>query len=261
MSLAKPLIKPLINSLIPRFAYHNPIKTNLRWQVAALQHGLVKNELVSVDGSNLVSSWKGYNETTGDVNQFTQVNKPIYIESGINGRPSLEFDGVNDFLEAADGSLLDLNGDCTFFFVAILDAISGSPRNLLSKGNSSYRIRVDIDRSPWMLVNDGGLVGLTGDSSSIPLGTPFVLTVRAIMGTRVDFYVDGVSVGSPALVKNSISSTSFKLTVGSWQSGNEAWSGDMGEQIVYDRALSDSEINKVNNNYLTPKWGISTSTI
>ncbi|HOP05228.1 MAG TPA: hypothetical protein PLE67_12195, partial [Tenuifilaceae bacterium] len=88
-----------------------------------------------------VSSW---NDISGNANHSAQGNggfQPIYILSGINGLPSIRFDGSDDYLTVPDADNLDNTNGLSVFVVAKPDAVDDRARGLVSKRNNSSSAR------------------------------------------------------------------------------------------------------------------------
>src|SRR5690606_29255402 len=88
-----------------------------------------------------VSSW---NDVSGNSNNASQLNvnqQPLFVNSLMNGYPSLQFDdnqpnGQNDFLWAPDAPNLDNTNGLTIFSV-VRPTTLGSARSIISKRNGT----------------------------------------------------------------------------------------------------------------------------
>lgn len=195
-----------------------------------------------------VSQWDDKSGSGYNVTQPTGASQPITGTDTINGLNALRF--TSKSMIVPSGLYGVTNGDHTIF--ALIDLVS-SPTT--------------PERLPWSASNTSGGRGqiffdwASTDSASYRFGaspTPVNISsagltagAKAIMaklgGTSINVRLDGKSAtgtGSPF--------TSTSMSIGSGGAGALL----IGEVIVYNRALSNSEINQVMN-YLKDKWGSS----
>lgn len=72
-------------------------------QVSNLALWLVADQGVTKDGSNLVGTWA---DQSGNLISATELtNKPLWVNSLVNGKPVIRFDGVDDKLLSTDFAL------------------------------------------------------------------------------------------------------------------------------------------------------------
>jgi hypothetical protein len=215
---------------------------------AASAHALVvarwdANNLSLADGAP-VSAW------ASSVGGFTVTAaagaEPLFAAGGISGRPSVDFDGVNDVLKLGSS----ISGVQTVVGVAIIDTGAVSLVGLVSTGGD--RLNVRRNNTTNFYRSDGQL----GDNN--------------------DFYrADGVVDGEDGVYVNDIKSGSFTFDVphvvlSETDDGGQVytdfwignardtltryWNGDIGEIILFDNALTPDERTGVAHN-LGVKWG------
>jgi hypothetical protein len=201
------------------------------------------NTLALADGAP-VSSW------TSSVGGFTVTAaagaEPLFAAGGISGRPSLDFDGVNDVLKLGSS----ISGVQTVVGVAIIDTGSVSLAGLVSTG--ADRLNVRRNNATTFYRSDGQL----GDNND------FYRADTAVDGED-GVYVNDVKSGPftfdvPHVV---ISETDDlpQIYTDFWI-GNASstltrfWNGDIAEIILFDNALTPDERTGVAHN-LGVKWG------
>jgi hypothetical protein len=208
-----------------------------------LEAGLVQHlrasEGVETDESGGVVRWRDLSGAEHDAAQSDPIRRPQRIADGMNGRPTLRFDGQRRFLESAGQVLTSQHFTV---FAVVTDA----------GGTASHRTLF----SNWS-ARDGNIftavfLGTTGDSA-VRLTDDFA-GVGQLQEPSKPFLLSGVSADQGAfLFQNlrelahkssplSVRNLSTNYVIG--QQGNidgEYWRGDLAELVVYDRALTDDE--------------------
>jgi len=191
----------------------------------------------SKSGTTLTDS-SGYN------NHGTLLNGPNWTRKGKYGS-ALVFDGVDDKVVVPDSNSLDLTNRLTLeAWVYPTTAMSGWDTILMKEqppGNLLYALYANGDNNlPYGYIYINGEQGLSG-AGTLPLNTWSHLAL-AYDGATLRFYVNGQLVGSKAQT-GSIPVTSGPLGIGGnniW--ANEYFSGRIDEVRIYNRALSQPEI-------------------
>lgn len=237
-----------------------PVTDSLILHLAGFYANLARDQIVTLDASDNVSSWKGLNNTNINADRLTGSLQPTYIANAINNLPALVFDGINDSLEAP------LNIDYLVIpnitiFVTYISNSDGGNQALYGQDNLGF------DR--FVLVEHGSLDhGIsTGDA-----GNPMNFKVVSELGNRDVGQIltvelqNGVGDGSQVYI-NGTSVATFReshtnsgdsfLTIGNVGTAGTVFADvNIGEFIIYDRILSTSERQQVEN-YLSQKWKIS----
>lgn len=186
--------------------------------------------------------------------QGTAGNRPTLQATGLNGQPSLRFDGSNDFL------LLPSAGHLTQLTVAVVASASNVTgfRGLVGRTEGSPW------RHNWVMGLDGGkqlFLYYNGSAypqiraaSAVPTGTPTVLTARLTAAPAGALWRDGSLAATDV---NTIAGTpvNFGTTVIGASDGGALsfWAGDISEVIVTGSGLSDGDVAALNA-YLVSKW-------
>ena len=240
----------------------NPVTTGLSLWLEA-------NAGVTTDGSGGVSAWADQSGAGHSASQPVANDRPVLVLNAINGNPSLSFDGTGDFLNLG-GQVLNSQ---QFTIIAVGD----DTRN---GSDTSYREIL----SNWEYSNE---------TSSVFLGTANQNPVHArftdAMGGAIDpnnnhegvgdlsnpadpFIVTGVSAvsdatiyqntalladnGSPIPTRN-LTSSYYLGTQG--DINGEFWQGDIAEVLVYNTALTASELQQ-DWAYLAGKYDLAAPT-
>lgn len=210
---------------------------------------------VTKDGSDKVSEWGDGSGNSNNSLQGTAVDQPLWVASGIGGKPSIRFSGTSDNLVVADSASVSLTGDCSFFAV-INSTANANHQNIVSKGNESYRWRVDSDGKLLFLINDGGGLLTFNSIGTITRDTDTIVSTLIDIGSSVNFFINGVASGTPATSKPSIADTTDPLIIGALSNIAEEFNGDIGNIIIYDRLLSTVE-RQIVERYLSQRRGVA----
>lgn len=193
---------------------------------------------VQTNAGGYVSSWADQSGNSVPVAPAVEANQPLYVTNAVNGIPAVRFDGFNDQLTWPDLSAR------TIFVVNRVAVGSKTLSGLIGLNNNDMGIRRD-NSSTWR--HPGSL----GGDFSYPAGSVFNINGQAGTAVGEDVWHVVASVrGGVAMYVDSI---------GGYNAGRE-FSGDYAEVIVYNRALSFTEQNRVGW-YLAQKYGLSTTYI
>ncbi len=193
-------------------------------------------------------------------------SNPIYIKKGINGLPSLKFDGSSQYLDFTDPSAL-VNGSYTVFVVEQPTKTSGTFNYFLSSKSGSCSTNTcfslgheNITSGTYTiyLSNFSNYIATTAsDISGLSYKTDRPILHSAIfstIGSRKYFYNGtlGKSDGNTnAIIDNK------DMTIGNSTSlSGGFYQGLIGEIIIFNRALDKDERWAIEA-YLGKKWGIS----
>ena len=223
--------------------------------------------LVAADGG--VARWQ---DKSGNGRHFTQSSsgsRPLRKTSVQGGKDTLLFDGSNDFLEGGD--YLDFTAPYGLtFFVVVRRSTSGYSAVFGKYGRDSATGR----ETGWLLeMMDNSLFRFyvankdtnvaSGVSSSVTLeaNSYAVLSVRSTAGsasTTTTLYKGGASVSTTGSVADAAIDNDFAMQIGRyvWTSPGGYFGGSIGEIVVYNAALSNTDRAAVES-YLMTKWSIS----
>ena len=211
-------------------------------------------------GSN-IATWL---DKSGVGNNATGVNSPVLTANLINGKQAVATANSPYFT----GPLSITGATVTTFAVAVTTAtlpLTGSDQRLVTFANTT---NVDYGRTDGAiaLFNQSGSSRITTwrvagniGTSDITTNVPFIACSK-YDGTNGFLWNNG----SPGSIASSASSGNFNVT--KYGIGNQAnptsefWRGYIGEIIVYNTSLSDTDRRNVEG-YLAQKWGLTASLI
>ncbi|MFT6332679.1 MAG: prepilin-type N-terminal cleavage/methylation domain-containing protein [Lentimonas sp.] len=207
-----------------------------------------------------IDTWNDINPRTSSTKNATQgtaANNPRYIENGINGLPALNFDGAaspnNDNMELSTSEALGIaNSDYEMFVVFQSKAIDGAQALISSATTAHYELRFN-STSDIIIFDVDGVSNPAIDSNNSEL-SPTIVSGRLMSNGDVFVRMNGVD-DVEAVDGASVNSNILDMIIGSRSDDSLAFSGHIGEIIIFNRALTTSERTSVEE-YLSSKWGI-----
>ena len=205
------------------------------------------------DDGETVATWDDA-AGTNDATQETAANKPTFESDEINGYPIVSFDSSNDFLSFSTASVK--NSSYTLYAVGLrTDSSSsyavGSPGGTANQDlHFGYSTNTQVRFGQW--TND---LNVTVSAHNSPALTPFLLfgEFDSSVGHSVTEFRNGLK--TEASNTNTVVLSGDKAGYLGRVSSNY-YGGDLAEVVMYSRALSDSDEEKVQS-YLALKYGIS----
>ena len=183
-------------------------------------------------------------DSSGNGNNGTLVNGTTWSTTAKFGRAA-NFDGVDDRIDVADSNSLDLGAGMTLeawvrptansgYRTVVLKEVSGELAYSLYAADSDHATHP----SGWVRV--AGVSHYADATAALPLSTWTHVAVT-YNGAALVYYVNGVQTRS-TVVSGSIMTSGMPLRIGSNTIWGEYFQGQIDEVRVYNRALSQSEI-------------------
>ncbi|RYM33886.1 T9SS type A sorting domain-containing protein [Brumimicrobium glaciale] len=217
------------------------------------------------DGAPVVK-W-GDDSGNGNHAIATLSEQPKYQINGINGRPSLLFDGSNDQMIIADHPILDGSVGITYYTVVKPNNLNGSPRGILGKrdsqtGNLDYSYTFFFWKSNFLNLdintqNNRFTTSPSAYSNNKAYMLGFDFNGSLIEGERSRIFNAGNLVKQSDEFSDILNNSSAELVLGGLNRNyTTRLGGDFSEVIHYNRALNTAE-RKIVENYLGAKYGIT----
>lgn len=195
------------------------------------------NEITGLSDTDPVAQWDDLSGNERHLLQADGTRQPLYRTDVLSGRPSVRFDGINDYLQVVFGETLsqpnticamgrNLNGD------VFHDGIVSNRRHLF------YTLSGN-----WNLFAGNTLVAGTAD-------TDYHTFCSIFNGGSSALWIDNALNGQG----NTSSQALTGLTLGSSQGIGTHMSGDILELILFPFALTDEQVNEVNH-YFFNQYG------
>lgn len=174
--------------------------------------------------------------------RYSIIGSPTPVDTPL-GSTGLSFDGVNDWIDT--DIVLPFSGEISVCAYVKTDSVSANSRIVSNATVSDPRwiLYFNSDGEPTFFANDNVASGnIVSESSSSYDDGDHHLIVATMDDTSAYIYVDGSSVGSDT--GNTITSftPSGSLELGSYDSGTDKWGGILKNIIIFNRALSEDEV-------------------
>jgi len=216
------------------------------------------------DGANRVSQWNDLSVSGNHATQATLANRPVWVDNVLAGKPVIRFDGSDDYLAANTVASFLSGEDAPYSALAVIrrstadrqDAIYSFGLSTSTTPVINARTTSGADTTPnqlRVLRRDNG--NTLKDARGGEIGIDPTIISIADSGTLLNAYHDGTRIITNADV-NVGTITLDLFSVGVTRIGSSFFhylSGDIAEILIYNRALSDSEREAVEQ-YLRVKW-------
>jgi hypothetical protein len=206
--------------------------------------------------ANLVAAF-GFNENAGatayDVsgngNHGALKNGAAWSASGKYGGAIL-FDGTNDLVNIADANSLDLTNGMTLEAWVKPSNVTGYKTVLCKENGTSnlaYAISANDNNSttayqrPNTRIRIGSTTTTSTGTTKLPLNT-WTHIASTYDGTTLRFFINGTQVSATAVTGNMVSTTNMLRIGGSPALGGQYFAGLIDEVKIYNRALTQVEI-------------------
>lgn len=254
-------VEDLLMSFGLGFGFPRMLRTGAAWTPAALGSALAlwldasDASTITLNGS-AVSQWNDKSGNNRHATQATAANQPTYSATGLNGKPTLTFDGSSDNLQATIPSLANQNNISFFVVTQILTrkygvflssgGVGGTPGvrwGLFGQGN------LTADGLGW--AGAGADINL-GNGSLVPINTPYQ-SVYTKTPTQWQILLNGSTISS--VNDTSFPTSTWSLFVGSEIAGAYQANALASEIIIIGGILSTTDRQRLEG-YLAWKWGL-----
>jgi len=228
----------------------------------------LKADDLSLSNGDDVSTWNDVSGNNNHANQTIVNEEPSYISaSDFNNYPSVEFNGVRDWLSVADADILDGTAGITYFSVFRPKGLytSNDVHAIVGK-RITYNTNVDYAYTFFLYNNK-----LTNDvvtnnnrynsSASFSNDVNYILSFdfdgTQPVASRSSMFRNGDVLRYGSESSTSIINSAQDLTIGTMNVNYDRYSkGEMAELIHYNYKLNTAETIIVNN-YLSAKYNIA----
>lgn len=215
-------------------------------QFSGLEAWFRSDRGITLNGSD-VSTWADQSGNGNDLSQGSDSKQPLFnaIDSNFNGRPSLTFDGIDDFLRSADFASGDLAQPNTIF--AVYKFADNTGTQVLYDG------LLTTERQSIVTVGTQAIIHGGADQNIHTEDTDPHILLSLYNGASSNTWQDGAnttpggSVGTEPM---------GGLTLGALFNDTVPAACEVVEFLIYDGSLTDTEKNLVAN-YLADKYGIT----
>lgn len=215
-----------------------------------------------------VSAWSDLSGSGNDFVQVSSIYQPAFmpVDGTFGGRPSVVFDGTDDFLQGPSDATFT-NNAATWIAVFATDPAqtSGTVLTLGATGTSPYNDGWRLDVAQNGTISDqyvrayamsASAPVYTPDSLRYTLGAPNVAVGHWSQSqTYVQLFLNGVP-SVPTALAPDVMSNLYQMRIGAHNFANAFFfKGKVAEVIVYNQAISSSDLQGVEC-YLQVRYGI-----
>jgi hypothetical protein len=220
-----------------------PIPTNGLSLWLRADHGVVQKD-------GLVQQWLDQSGQHMDaIGSATNV-QPKFVANGLNGLPTLDFDGVDDFLTLPDG-FADFSQGLAIFIVT--KATDGTCASLFETSNGSeiQDVSLGLYQSVWQyeVANEDVAGGVIDPPSARP---QVMAAVQRTTGV-VDLREEGNLLNQGQFMAPDVALRKANFIAHTLYASCGYFQGQISEVAVYDRAVTDKEVLAIET-YLEDHW-------
>ena len=204
---------------------------------------------ITLNGST-VSQWRDKSGNGCHASQGTPVNQPTYTVNGLNGKPALTFDGVNDRLATAS-TTLGITSSATLVVVTQLSSRTPPEQGIVGSDDLNTRFGFFITGINTMRWNP---VTINTIEASSVVGAQILVGTAQFGATAL--FRNGTSIATGTDSTGTMSSTPFNI--GNMLPGTTLphFSGPIAEVVASSSALFATDIQKLVG-YLAHKRGLT----
>ena len=224
-----------------------------------LQLWLKADAGVTTNATGAVTAWADQSGKNNNAVQADEALAPALVSGALNGKPALQFDGNDDYLDVATSPSIEIQGDISSFFVVKFDdfanyrAVWGKTVNNAPASTDYY---ITPEGIPRVYRGSGDLSDIgSADSTARPRAGNHVLLGFEMEGTTLTHYLNEKAVGGGEITATLVDGGT-PLKIGSRDDLFTKMKGQIAELVIYDKALSDIERSNVVA-YLQTKYGIT----
>ncbi len=198
---------------------------------------------ITKDGGNLVSNWADQSGNSNDLAQGTGTNQPLWVDNNRASKPTINFDGIDNFMKVTSFSGGALSQPYTVFLA--LKEPSADNMGIITQDDANDPRFRTLATADYDISNQAVLVGGTTD--------PSVWHYYTILwnGASSDLRRDASSVLSG---NAGAGGTWNGITLGALSGGGYG-DAQIGEVLIYNANISGGDRTNIET-YLATRWGL-----
>ena len=212
---------------------------------------------INQSDNTIVELW---NDKSGSGNHFDAVsgNEPKFFESGFNSKPSVYFNGLNQFLKIDSSIIFPKTSDFTIIAVINHDQTpNGDDRVIWGTGINPNDRTYMYSTTTFGSANDEQRLWASNNAQQLVWGADIrgLKTIQHVSrnGNNFSLFNNGSLTHEISLDRTFTDYSRFELGAGFADS--RFYAGYVSEFLIYHKSISGDERN-VLNEYLTGKWAI-----
>ena len=204
--------------------------------------------------SNAVDQW---NDKSGNARHSTATTtkRPVTNTRTINAKNVLDFDGTDDVMIGAAGTLGIPAGANTIFVVYASDNTGDAIQNIMNGLNAGSGLRFAVGNDATNFQCQNRTTSSLYTTQALTRSTATITAGFRRSGTSITPFVNGVN-GTAGTNAEDITLTQLNIGAQTNAGATNRYNGMLAEIIWYNSSLSTADMNSVGN-YLATKWGHS----
>jgi hypothetical protein len=205
---------------------------------------------IQISDANLIGWWtfdEGAGSTaldwSGHGNHGAIHGNPAWIVGYENKGNALDFDGLGDYVDCGNAEIFDFNDQITVAAWMRVDIFEQTDQAIVSKGEAAWKL-VRNGLTTNQLRFDCGDAGEAVGGTSVNDGQ-WHHALGVYDGLRISLYVDGVEDGYIAATGSLTTDPNITVFIGDNNrpgEGPQAWNGLIDDVRIYNKALTEQEI-------------------
>lgn len=211
--------------------------------VTGLKLWLKSDVGVTKDGSNLVSNWADQSGNGNDVAQATGTKQPLWVDNQHNAKPTIRFDGIDNFMQKATYASGDLAQTNFIFIVSTFPSSSG--RYIYDSASHDKRHAFLRNATGYQIYSGSGIATGTGITTALQQFTAKYNGGSSYLRKNGSEIVSG-NIGTDSMAG---------ITLGASHEAGNFGNIDICEILVYNASVSDTDRDTIES-YLDTRWGL-----
>ncbi len=212
---------------------------------------------VSATTNSFIKVWKDKSGNGYDVFSMSASQDPTYKVDGVSGNYFIEYDGVDDVLALPDGAYASGTEITVIVYFVHYNPGSGCCQYIINKEQNTvlrtFQLYTGASGATVFAREDAGSTAYLVNAGSATANTPLMYTAVVDSSGGQKTYHGSTQMGVNAGGTGSLYVSSNPTYIGNSPAGTSAMDGGFFEILIYDRALTASEIGQIES-YLQGKW-------
>jgi len=204
---------------------------------------------ITKDGGDLVSNWADQSGNSNDLAQATGTNQPLWVDSAHASKPTIRFDGVDNFLQIQPFATGSHTQPVTIFIVCTIPSDSGGNRMIYMAGTvgGATRCQFYTNGTPKYGIYAGSAEVFSAEAPSTALAYFTVKYNGASSEVRRN--TTQIISGNPG------ANNPNGMTLASQDAGADFANIDICEVLFYDASITGTDLTDIET-YLAGRWGL-----
>ena len=216
--------------------------------ISGLKLWLDAGQGITKDGGDLVSAWADQSGEGNDVAQATGTNQPLWVSSGLNSLPTVQFDNVDNYMNRATFTGGAISSGFSVYLVVKIP--TDGDNSTVFDGGSSRAIFSCDGGAPNALLQ---IINLTTIKSATEATGTFVIYRCIFDGASSSLFADRVSL--VAGDAGAVGMNGITLNINSSFATASCYGIELAEKLIYDSVLSVGDDDDVMT-YLEDKYAL-----